>query len=86
MTIDALRQNALSIIELDNNRNYLIREKNSVLNDIERYRKLNDKISLDSSIKKLENINLEFDKIKNYMIKVIINNQKIVEEEKNNLR
>ena len=81
-----IKQNAQSMIELVNNKELVIKEKNFVLNDIEKYKKINDKVNIDSSIKKLEAINLELDKIRTYMIKIIVNNQKIIEEEKNNLK
>ena len=86
MTLDMIKQNAQSMIELVNNKELVIKEKNFVLNDIEKYKKINDKVNIDSSIKKLEAINLELDKIRTYMIKIIVNNQKIIEEEKNNLK
>ena len=82
MSVDILRQNTETLIELANNYNKLLKDKDDRLLDAEEAKAKKDKTSQKAAEKELGEINYKLNVIKSYLLKLIAKMENLVEEEK----
>ena len=80
-----LRQNTETLVELANNYNKLSSQKEELSERIEIAKARKSKSEQEKSEKELENVNIRLKLIKEYILKLVVKMDKLVEEEKNAL-
>ena len=82
MTVQMINQNAQSLLEISQNYDSLVEEKKRIALLINNYKLTGKKAKLKQADKELQKINSKMDDIKYYIIKLLVNMQKLIEEEK----
>ncbi|MEW6063092.1 MAG: hypothetical protein AB1571_01845 [Nanoarchaeota archaeon] len=85
MSMDLLRQNTETLIELTNNYNKLSSQREELNERIETAKARKLKSELEKNQRELEEVNIRLKLVKNYILKLIVKMDKLVEEEKNAL-
>ena len=78
-----INQNAQSLLEISQNYDNLIKEKDRIALLINNYKVTGKKMELSSANRELQKIEKQIDDIKYYVIKLLVNMQKLTTEEKN---
>jgi len=82
MTVQMINQNAQSLLEISQNYDSLVKEKQKIAMLMNNYKITGKKNKLKQADKELQKINKKMDEIKYYVIKLLVNMQKLIEEEK----
>ena len=82
MTIPMINQNAQSLLEISQNYDALLKEKEKIVLLINNYKITGKKSKLSSANKELQKLEKRINDIKYYVIKLLVSTQKLVEEER----
>jgi len=77
-----INQNAQSLVEISGNYDNLVKERDKLLVLINNYKLTNKREEYENARKELERITKQIENMKYYMIKLMINMQKLIDEEK----
>ena len=85
MTLEALRQNTETLMELIGNYNNVFKQKSEIMGNLEDAKSRKDKTNIKVLTKDLGNVNYKLQILKQYVTNLMTGISKLVEEEKNAL-